>query len=44
MKFRQFSELLIIVALVAAIYAPPIQLAAQDEFGSGSAVRPLNTG
>ncbi len=44
MKFRQFSELLIIVALVAAIYAPPIQLAAQDQFGSGSAVRPLNTG
>jgi hypothetical protein len=44
MKFRRFSELLIIVALVAAIYAPPIQLAAQDQFSSGSAVRPLNTG
>lgn len=44
MKFRQFSELLIIVALVAAIYAPPIQLAAQDQFSSESAVSPLNTG
>ncbi len=43
MKFGRFSELLIIVALVAAIYAPPIQLAAQDQFGSASAVRPLNT-
>jgi hypothetical protein len=44
MKFRRFFEILVLVAVVAAIYAPPIQLALNSQIHATSTVSPLNTG
>ncbi|MFQ6134998.1 MAG: DUF4350 domain-containing protein, partial [Nitrososphaerales archaeon] len=44
MKFRRFFELLILVAIVAAIYAPPIQMALESRLMSSATVSPSNLG
>ncbi|MEE9586004.1 MAG: DUF4350 domain-containing protein [Nitrososphaerales archaeon] len=44
MKFRRFFELLVLVAIVAAIYAPPIQLAIEAQVAASATVSPSNRG
>jgi len=44
MRFRSFLELLILVAIVAAIYAPPIQTVLEHRLRLWSTLSPLNEG
>jgi hypothetical protein len=43
-RFLRFFELLILVALIAAIYAPPIQLALENRISASGSASPTNTG